>query len=211
MGTEQKYSVGFDCYIGQLNEGNVGEQRKFYIISKTGNCPQGGFYWRDLRKAPELSEVFLMHECLALDGRNSITVSVERYSEILADLEKIEDERAWAFADKSIEACEPKPEATKHDSQKPRTDLLPFEALEEVSKVLAHGASKYADHNWRKGMAWSRLLGASLRHLFSWAKGEDLDEESGLSHLAHAACCILFLISYTLNGSGTDDRYKGEK
>ena len=102
-------------------------------------------------------------------------------------------------------------EATKHDSQKPRTDLLPFEALEEVSKVLSHGASKYADHNWRKGMNWSRLLGASLRHLFAWARGEDLDKESRLSHLAHAACCILFLISYTLNGSGTDDRYKGEK
>lgn len=55
-------------------------------------------------------------------------------------------------------------------------------------------------------MAWSRMLGACLRHLFSWAKREEADPESGLSHLAHAACCVLFLIDYERRGAGQDDR-----
>lgn len=96
----------------------------------------------------------------------------------------------------------------KYDSEKNRLELLPFESLEEVAKVLSYGAKKYEDNNWAKGMAWSRLLGAAMRHLFAWARGVDKDEESGLPHLAHAACCVLFLLSYGLNGNGTDDRRK---
>lgn len=99
-------------------------------------------------------------------------------------------------------------EGLKNDMGKTELALLPFEAVEEVGKVLTFGALKYEAHNWRKGMAWSRMLSAALRHIFAFARGEDLDPESGLSHLAHAACCILFLLSYTLNGGGHDDRYK---
>lgn len=97
--------------------------------------------------------------------------------------------------------------ATKHDSDKPyRPELLSFAALEEVSKVLVHGAAKYGDHNWRKGFKWSRLLGAALRHLFAWARGENSDFESGFSHLAHAMCCVMFLLEHQLNNLGEDDR-----
>ena len=97
---------------------------------------------------------------------------------------------------------------TKHDSNKNRLELLPFEALEDIAEVLTFGAQKYDAHNWRKGFAWSRLLGAALRHLFAWARGEDKDPESGLSHLAHAGCCILFLITHQAEGLGKDDRWK---
>jgi hypothetical protein len=102
-------------------------------------------------------------------------------------------------------------EGTKKDEGKNRLDLIPFEALEEVGKVLTFGAQKYADHNWRGGLKWSRCLGAAFRHLFAWARGVDKDEETGLSHLAHAACCVLFLLSYTLHPekyAADDDRYK---
>lgn len=94
----------------------------------------------------------------------------------------------------------------KHDTDKPRTDLLPADALIEVSKVLAFGAKKYAPRNWEKGMAWGRLSGAMLRHLFAWSRGVETDEETGFNHLAHAACCSLMLLSLVLRGSGTDDR-----
>lgn len=101
-------------------------------------------------------------------------------------------------------------EPLKFDGGKPTPELLPFAALEQVSAVLAFGAAKYAPHNWRKGkgLAWSRLLGAALRHLLAWGRGEDNDAETGLSHLAHAACCILFLLSYVSEGGGTDDRWR---
>lgn len=101
-------------------------------------------------------------------------------------------------------------EASKFDSSKVPLDLLPFDGLTQIGQVLQFGASKYAAHNWRKGMAWSRLLAAALRHIFAWAMGQDKDPETGLSHLAHAGCCICFLLEYQSQGIGQDDRYKRE-
>lgn len=103
--------------------------------------------------------------------------------------------------------------ARKDDTAKIPLDLLPFDALMAVGRVLAVGKSKYGAHNWRTsgGLAWSRLLGALLRHTFDWAMGQDLDPESGESHMAHAACCSLFLVSYVLGGLGVDDRLNSSK
>ena len=81
----------------------------------------------------------------------------------------------------------------KYDGDKPRMDLLDPFHLRSMSEVLRHGVGKYAADNWRKGLSTSRLLGAALRHLLAYQGGEVLDPESGLPHLAHAACCIQFL------------------
>lgn len=97
-------------------------------------------------------------------------------------------------------------EGRKEDAGKSRMDLLPFDALNDVGAVLDYGARKYAERNWEKGMAWGRLLAAALRHLGAWARGIELDAESGLPHLAHAACCVLMLLALTRRGVGTDDR-----
>jgi len=99
-------------------------------------------------------------------------------------------------------------EGLKYDDGKPRTDLLPTQALEGVASVLAFGARKYDTWNWARGMAYGRLIGAALRHIFAFARGEDNDKETGLSHLDHAACCILFLSTYVKTKRGTDDRFK---
>lgn len=99
-------------------------------------------------------------------------------------------------------------EAIKFDSDKPKVELLSSIALVEISKVLTFGAQKYESHNWRKGMHWSRPLGAALRHLLAYIGGEDRDPESGLSHLAHAGCCIMFLLEYEQTHKKLDDRYK---
>lgn len=98
-------------------------------------------------------------------------------------------------------------EGVKYDSGKIRTDLLSTLAMEEVAKVLTYGAQKYSADNWRHGMSWRRLIGASLRHLFAFMRGEDNDSETGLSHLAHAGCCIMFLLEYQLTRNGSDDRW----
>lgn len=97
--------------------------------------------------------------------------------------------------------------AIKHDGSKPKLDLLPFRAINEVGEVLTFGAQKYDAHNWRQGFAYGRLVAAALRHIFSWTNGEDLDPETNKSHLAHAACCILFLLELVITNTGTDDRY----
>lgn len=100
---------------------------------------------------------------------------------------------------------------TKHDADKVRLELLSTVAMERTARVLTFGAKKYGEHNWRKGFKWSRLIGALLRHLFAWVCGQDKDPETGLSHLDHAACCIMFLQEHEEYGLGEDDRYKHEK
>ena len=99
----------------------------------------------------------------------------------------------------------------KHDSGKPDMSLLPAPALTQIAEVLTFGANKYDKHNWRKGMEWSRISAAAMRHLVAWNEGEDLDPESRLNHLAHAACCLTFLLTYVHDKTGIDDRYKNEK
>jgi len=99
-------------------------------------------------------------------------------------------------------------EGRKNDGGKPRMELLSRAALEGCAQVLTFGAQKYASDNWRAGMAWRRLIGAAMRHLQAFADGEDMDPESGLPHLDHLACCVMFLSEFQKKNMGTDDRYK---
>ncbi len=87
-------------------------------------------------------------------------------------------------------------EGRKNDDGKDRHDLIPVSALEQIVKVLNFGAAKYDDHNWTKVPNLdARYYAAAQRHLTAWRKGELVDADSGLPHLAHAGCCILFLLS----------------
>jgi hypothetical protein len=84
-------------------------------------------------------------------------------------------------------------EGQKHDEGKLDWTLLPPEALEEVVKVLQHGALKYGRDNWRRVPdGRRRYIAAAHRHLHAVSLGELTDPESGLPHLAHAVCSLLF-------------------
>lgn len=100
----------------------------------------------------------------------------------------------------------PQTGGVKHDQQKARYDLLTHEFLEGTASVLTFGAQKYGDRNWELGMKWGRPFAALMRHIWAWWRGEEKDPESGLSHLAHAACNLCFLMTYSARKSGTDDR-----
>jgi hypothetical protein len=112
-----------------------------------------------------------------------------------------------------------KPAGRKDDAGKPRMDLIAPEFLFAVAMVLEFGARKYHDRNWEHGMSWGRCYSACLRHLLSWWGGAgpttksflfgELDTETGFSHLWHAACCVMFLLTYEERSVGTDDRWKG--
>lgn len=101
-----------------------------------------------------------------------------------------------------------KQQGVKFDQEKPRTDLLDPVALEGLANVLAFGARKYAAHNWRGGISYSRLLGAAIRHIFAILRGEDIDKESGLPHVDHLGCCWMFLSNMMKTRPDLDDRYK---
>lgn len=92
-------------------------------------------------------------------------------------------------------------EAMKYDDGKIPYHLVSPHFLDEMCKVLAYGEKKYAAHNWMvgNGFKYSRVFRAAIGHLYSFWRGEDLDEETGLHHLAHAACCIMFLLHFVLN------------
>lgn len=88
----------------------------------------------------------------------------------------------------------------KYSSDKPRWDLLPMSLLEGAVKVLSYGAKKYADNNWMNVLNGRAVYYAALqRHLEASEFGvngnapEEVDPESGLDHLDHAICCLLFL------------------
>ncbi len=104
---------------------------------------------------------------------------------------------------------EPEGEARKssESATKPRLDLLPTAPAEAIAEVLSFGAKKYGAYNWARGARWGRYYAALLRHLFAWWRGEDNDPETGLSHLAHAGCCLFFLMEYHRNKWGMDDRF----
>lgn len=94
----------------------------------------------------------------------------------------------------------------KDDKDKPRVDLFPWPAVGPVTRVLEFGAKKYAAHNWRQGFTRTRLLAAALRHILADLEGETFDPESGLPHLDHAACMILFAVALREMGRLEDDR-----
>ncbi len=81
-------------------------------------------------------------------------------------------------------------------------------ALELLGEVAGFGAEKYEAFNYMKGYDWSLSINALYRHFLAFQNGEDLDEESGLPHMAHAAWQALALVSFVVRELGTDDRYK---
>ncbi len=101
-------------------------------------------------------------------------------------------------------------EGKKNDQEKPRMDLIDYEFLVGIAKVLSKGAEKYAAHNWRGGISYSRLVAAAYRHLGAFNTGEDNDPEWDLSHLYHLGCCIMFLAWMKNHRPDLDDRFKYE-
>lgn len=99
---------------------------------------------------------------------------------------------------------------TKNDQGKPRISLIPTSALNDMANAFGFGAAKYGDHNFRRGINMSRLLDAAYRHLNAFKEGEDLDPESGFSHLGHALASIAMASFMYYNRPDLDDRYKGK-
>lgn len=99
-------------------------------------------------------------------------------------------------------------EQAKHDDKEkiPLQWILSMSGLDDVAKVGAYGAKKYGQSNWRGGSEWMRYAGSCVRHLAAFIRGESIDPESGLPHLAHCAYNCLILLSWAKEGCGKDDR-----
>ena len=92
-------------------------------------------------------------------------------------------------------------------ASKPSPAFIPPVAILEEAVVMALGASKYGPFNWNEiPVDAATYYSAALRHLMSWFSGENIDPESGASHLAHARACLAILIDSQVSGSLIDNR-----
>mgnify|MGYP001181909630 FL=1 len=85
--------------------------------------------------------------------------------------------------------------------------LVPTPAMVAIAMGLKEGARKYGAFNWRTlTVEAETYLGATLRHLMAWQDGEDIDPDSGNSHLAHAMASLAILIDALESGNVVDNR-----
>ena len=86
----------------------------------------------------------------------------------------------------------------KQDNGKPMFRLIPLHLLAGVAKVREYGVKKYkSEHSWKDVPdAKQRYTDALFRHLFAWLAGEKIDKESGLRHIDHACCNLIFLLNF---------------
>lgn len=87
------------------------------------------------------------------------------------------------------------PTGKKYDQGKTRFDLIDYNQIEKLAKVLTSGANKYGDNNWQDLPDFdNRYFAALMRHLLAWRRGELIDPESNMPHLAHVMCNTMFLM-----------------
>ncbi|WP_051264107.1 dATP/dGTP diphosphohydrolase domain-containing protein [Rhizobium leucaenae] len=92
-------------------------------------------------------------------------------------------------------------------ARKPSAQFIPPVAILEESAVMALGAAKYGAFNWQdEPIDATTYYSAAIRHLLQWFSGEDVDQESGASHLAHVRACMAILLDAQASGRLVDDR-----
>jgi hypothetical protein len=85
--------------------------------------------------------------------------------------------------------------------------LVPPRVIKEVAEALTEGANKYGAYNFREaGVTYSTYYSSTWRHLEAWFEGEDIDPESGLSHVTKAIGGLIVLRDSMLEGNSRDDR-----
>ena len=84
----------------------------------------------------------------------------------------------------------------KNDQAQLPLHLVPPEAIIAAARVLQHGAQKYAERNWERGISCERVIAAAQRHLLSAQAGEVYDAETGEMHLSHALCELMLAVTF---------------
>jgi hypothetical protein len=79
--------------------------------------------------------------------------------------------------------------------------------LAEIGVAMLEGDRKYGRHNYRVvGVKGSVYYDAAFRHLVSWFEGEDIDPDSGLSHITKAITSLVVLRDAMIQDKFIDDR-----
>ncbi len=125
----------------------------------------------DMKKQAEEKEL------LGWDNGTSSTKQVELLSQLAKDkLAQIQDPT----------------KAARFNEGKPQWSYVHFKSLEPMVRVLEFGAKKYAPKNWMKPMDTMKILESMQRHLAALFDGEEVDSETGISHIGHIQCNAMF-------------------
>lgn len=88
-----------------------------------------------------------------------------------------------------------------HDG-KGRMDLLPWNAIMELSKHCENGAAKYGEHNIDLGCSFHSLADSGARHLAKWIAG--IQDEP---HLLAACWNLMWLLEETVTKPELNDMF----
>jgi len=120
------------------------------------------------------------------------------------------DARDEDMQDQSILAAAPYPDdnpKTALGEAKPKMSDTPTESIRLLGQVHSMGAAKYGAFNWREKTVSSTVYyDAAMRHLMAYFDGQDIDEESGLPHLAHVMACCSILLDASNGDTLNDNR-----
>lgn len=92
------------------------------------------------------------------------------------------------------------------DTNKPRYDLIPPEALWRVAMLYTRGAKKYGENNWQKGIPSQQMLASAMRHLEAYRRGETVED-----HLAAVVWNVLAMMQYEAEERDTPIIFRDEK
>lgn len=136
----------------------------------------------------------------SMDANNAYKSIISLVNELNDELGGVVDELGNAlYIDENGDALAKvngisKDQSAKADKGKLELSLVNPELVKAVAEVRMYGTEKYGDsENWRK-VEPKRYVDALYRHLLAYIEGNEVDEESGLSHLAHMACNLSFLL-----------------
>lgn len=162
----------------------VNEQNDYYILSE-----------EDLDKLTDYVKYCIPEGCLQkVVGHTCYLVNGSKISVKEDVVKKTLKETQKKMNQKTIKEIAESGEGIKDTEGKPDWDLVDLRNLEGLVKGLEYGCKKYAKGNWKKVKnPVEGYYSAAIRHLAKWHGGERNDDESGLSHLAHAMCNIYFL------------------
>lgn len=100
--------------------------------------------------------------------------------------------------------------ALRFNKGKLKWSYVHFRSLEPMVKVLEFGARKYAPDNWKKGLKRDEVLESMQRHIAALMDGEEIDQESGESHIGHIQCNAMFYNYLFQNNKFTKEDEKSD-
>jgi hypothetical protein len=110
------------------------------------------------------------------------------------------------FDYKEEEEEEKKGRADRFNDSKRQWNLMHLPSFEPMVQVLEYGAKKYSPNQWKKGFPITEIYDSLMRHMIAFMNGEDNDPESGLPHIGHIQCNIMFMAYVKENHPKFDDR-----